>query len=209
MAIIYKITNTINGMIYIGKTIRTLQRRKTAHKTTAKNGSKTYLHRAMRKYGFDNFQFEVIEECIEDNINESEISWIVSENSLVPTGYNMTEGGDGGDTSDSENFKRSMKNKKSVAGKNNPMYGKDSAMKGKKHKESTIEKMSVKRKEFWTEEKRDEASVKLSGENNPMYGKIPKNAIPLEIDGIIYNSIAHACRELKIPFKKAKRICKK
>jgi hypothetical protein len=58
----------------------------------------------MRKYGIDNFIVESIETVI-SNINEREIFWI---NNLKPE-YNMTKGGDGGNTSSSPNYKQSMK----------------------------------------------------------------------------------------------------
>jgi len=207
--IIYKITNKITHKIYIGKTVQEIDERIRRHLTSSRNGSGTYLHRSIRKYGFEKFDVEIIDHCEDIVSNDIEKIWIIQENSLVPNGYNMTEGGDGGDTSDSENYIKGMKRRRDYSGKNNPMYGKDSAMKGKKHKDSTIDKMSKKRKDYWTDEKKDEASEKILGENNPMYGKTPKNAIPVEIDGIIYNSIAHASRELKITVSKVKRLCKK
>jgi hypothetical protein len=58
----------------------------------------------MRKYGFDSFIITVLEEKVK-HLNETEIEYI---SRLNPT-YNMTSGGDGGDTSNSPNFKRSMK----------------------------------------------------------------------------------------------------
>lgn len=62
----------------------------------------------MRKYGIDNFVITpvlIIEENKPENINESEIYTIQT---LKPK-YNMTKGGDGGDTSGSPNYKKSMK----------------------------------------------------------------------------------------------------
>lgn len=53
---IYKIINLINGKIYIGKTKYTADARFKAHVINSKNESNdTYLYRAMRKYGLDNF----------------------------------------------------------------------------------------------------------------------------------------------------------
>jgi hypothetical protein len=57
----------------------------------------------MRKYGTINFTIKVLEET--DSPNEREIYWIKT---LHPH-YNMTEGGDGGDTSNSPNYKLGMK----------------------------------------------------------------------------------------------------
>ena len=63
---IYKITNLINGNIYIGQSIDIENRFKT-HKSRAFNeNEREYekpLYQAFRKYGLENFSFEIIEEC--------------------------------------------------------------------------------------------------------------------------------------------------
>ena len=61
--IIYKVTNKVNGKIYIGQTVRTLEQRKWQHLDAAKNGCKTHFYNAIRKYGEDNFVFEIIDEA--------------------------------------------------------------------------------------------------------------------------------------------------
>ena len=61
MAYIYKITNNINGKVYIGETTRTVQIRWNQHKTRARNTQFTeYLYNAMRKYGIENFSAEEV-----------------------------------------------------------------------------------------------------------------------------------------------------
>ena len=106
MGLIYKITNQINGKIYIGQTIGTLSKRWREHCFEASNGAKTYyLYQAMRKYGIENFNIEQIEQCSNDLLNEREIYWITKYNSYEK-GYNLTPGGNGADTSKhSEIFK--------------------------------------------------------------------------------------------------------
>ena len=99
--IIYKITNKVNNKFYIGKTTKSIQERFNRHRYNHQ-GQKTYLYNSMRKYGFDNFQIEVLEET--QNLNEREIYWIEK---LSPH-YNMTRGGDGGDTSKSPNYIKGM-----------------------------------------------------------------------------------------------------
>jgi len=105
--IIYQITNKITNDIYIGKTIHSTKVRYSRHKYTAfKSKSQTYLHRAMRKYGDNNFNITKLDEAkslIE--LNEKEMLWIEK---LKPK-YNMTKGSDGGDTSSSPNFIKAMK----------------------------------------------------------------------------------------------------
>lgn len=97
MGIIYKITNTINNKVYIGKTCRNLQDRWREHKNRVNNKKyNSYLYNAMRKYGIKNFIIEEIEKCNEDIINDREqfyISFFKSNNKKY--GYNLTNGGDG------------------------------------------------------------------------------------------------------------------
>ena len=65
MSYIYKITNQINGKLYIGKTNRTIQERFKEHcRDYLKRGNeKRPLYSAMKKYGIRNFSIESIEEC--------------------------------------------------------------------------------------------------------------------------------------------------
>lgn len=101
--IIYQITNIVNQKIYIGKTTKTADERLRKHFYSAKYGSNTYLHRAMRKHGIQAFQICILEEC--ENFDMREEHWIQE---LKPH-YNMTLGGDGGDTSHSPNYISAMK----------------------------------------------------------------------------------------------------
>ena len=87
---IYKITNTINGDFYVGKTVKSLHRRFQLHKSA---NNDTHLSRAMVKYGVDNFVIELLEES-SDDLSSLEMDYI---RELSPH-YNMTRGGDGGDT---------------------------------------------------------------------------------------------------------------
>jgi group I intron endonuclease len=104
--IIYKITNKTNGDFYIGQTTKSKEERFQRHKYEASYGSKTYLHRAMRKYGFDNFIIEEIEnQILKENLDEREIYWIKN---LTPQ-YNMTDGGEGCKPLNSPNFINAMK----------------------------------------------------------------------------------------------------
>lgn len=97
---IYKITNKINGKCYIGQSTD-INDRWIKHRSRPfqiNDGSyDTYLYRSIRKYGLDNFIFEVIEECSCDELNEREIFYIDFYNShYTKCGYNMTFGGEGG-----------------------------------------------------------------------------------------------------------------
>jgi group I intron endonuclease len=136
---IYKITNHYNFKTYIGKTSKTIQERFNKHKYNAyKLNQKTYLYHAMRKYGIDNFTIEIVE-IVSDfsSLNEKEKYWIKN---LNPD-YNMTIGGDGGDTSSSPNFRNSMlKYHSSLNSSDYATYG----MLGKSHSDSAKNKISSK-----------------------------------------------------------------
>lgn len=88
---IYKIQNLINGKIYIGQSVH-IKTRFNQHKNEAKNGNTRPLYNAIRKYGVENFSFEVIEECSKEKLNEREIYWIKKYDSFH-NGYNLTPGG--------------------------------------------------------------------------------------------------------------------
>ena len=92
--IIYKYTNLINDKIYIGQTIRPLEIRHKRHLVDSKTDD-LYFHRALQKYGVENFKLEIIEEVEVDLLDEREKYWIKECNShyLNGIGYNMTEGG--------------------------------------------------------------------------------------------------------------------
>lgn len=98
---IYKITNVINGKVYIGKTSRSISQRFKEHIEFAKLGYDNMLiYRAIRKYGEDNFSIELIEDQINNKeIDNRERYWINYYHSYIHSkdcnGYNMTLGGDG------------------------------------------------------------------------------------------------------------------
>lgn len=88
---IYKITNKLNGKVYIGQSIN-IEDRWRRHRNATDDFA---IHQAFRKYGLDNFQFEVIEECPCAQLDEREQYWIEYYNSKN-NGYNMIDGGSNG-----------------------------------------------------------------------------------------------------------------
>lgn len=88
--IIYKVENKVTGKCYVGQTIRTLNQRKCGHKSHANCGQGFNLHESIRKYGWNNFEWEVLNICNEDDLEKWELYYIKKYNSLEPNGYNMT-----------------------------------------------------------------------------------------------------------------------
>lgn len=96
MAYIYKITNNINGKMYIGKTILPIEKRFQEHleESLRERSKNRPLYRAFNKYGYNNFTLSLIEECHPDEASEKEIFWIEYFRTFK-VGYNATLGGDG------------------------------------------------------------------------------------------------------------------
>ena len=96
--LIYKITNKINNKCYIGQTIKNAEEWWKEHQSHAfgkhENDIKKVLYQAIRKYGLENFTFEVLQDNIEnyEELNKAEIYWINYYNSFLQ-GYNETRGG--------------------------------------------------------------------------------------------------------------------
>ena len=88
--IIYKILNLINSKVYIGQD---------SHNNPSYYGSGVQIINAIKKYGKDNFKKEILEVCDLALLGEREKYWISKYNSTDRSiGYNMTNGGIGGDT---------------------------------------------------------------------------------------------------------------
>ena len=97
MSFIYKIINLINNKIYIGYTSQNINARFSQHKSDSLNNrDNSILHKAIKKYGAENFKIEVIEEFDENKKEWQSLEkfYIKEFQSLIPNGYNILEGGD-------------------------------------------------------------------------------------------------------------------
>jgi len=97
--IIYKVTNTVNGKIYIGQTVQTLEKRKDGHEKAAFSDriKPSYFLWALREHGLLAFEWEILQQCnSKKELNAKEIECIQEYNSDNPDiGYNSTLGGSG------------------------------------------------------------------------------------------------------------------
>lgn len=163
---IYMIKNIVNEKKYVGKSCD-IKRRWSDHKYKLNKGIhvNSHLQSAWNKYGEESFEFVIIEECNEDELNDKEIYWI-KEMDTYHSGYNQTEGGEGYLLSEeiktkistamkelwlSEEYKNKMI--ESHSGANHPNYGKHLS-------EETKAKISMFAKDFFS-----------NPENCSMYGK--------------------------------------
>lgn len=94
MGYIYRITNQVTKKQYVGQTIDLDTR--WHHHRTKKNSNCRYLKFAFNKYGMDNFVFELICVCFDDDMDAYEEKYIEMYKTLVPNGYNLRKGGNSG-----------------------------------------------------------------------------------------------------------------
>lgn len=118
--LIYKITNLINGKIYVGQTTKTLEQRLAKHWSEARCASRpnNYFHNALLKYGIENFIIEKLDTASSiEELNEKEYYWIEKLHSRdKDIGYNLMTGGKSGIKS--EKTKELLRQKK-IANWNN------------------------------------------------------------------------------------------
>lgn len=139
--LIYKATNQINNKVYIGQTQLSLEERKKSHYYDSKRLD-TYFYRAINKYGWNNFIWEVIHDNIED---EDELDYweqyyikLYESFDNKEKGYNTQSGGAHFRITQEEAINRSNR----VTGSNNPMYGKPGTWLGKTFSEEHKNKIS-------------------------------------------------------------------
>ena len=100
---VYKMTNMIDGKIYVGKTAGTMFRRLALHK----NSPKSAMYKHIKEFGIDNFKIELLQECVDDlQAREAERNWIISLRSFDSSiGHNISFG-----SKHNESTKQKIKN---------------------------------------------------------------------------------------------------
>lgn len=95
---IYKATNKINGKSYIGQAVNFSKRKNEhLHVRDDYHDPNSIFHKALDKYGADNFEWEIIGAIPGKPFADAfERNMIKKHNTFKPNGYNMTKGGDGG-----------------------------------------------------------------------------------------------------------------
>ncbi len=188
--IIYKATNKINGKSYIGQTINGLNKRKYNHeKESEYNNTSNVFHNAIRKYGNDAFEWEIISKGFPYLfIDIFEMYWINYYNTYEGDGYNMTKGGNKPprlcgeqngffNRSHSEESIKKMLNTRS----SNKEWLEKIQNKSEEHKRKISESNKLIRTDDWKstigkkavskrEKTLKERGIDFKGKNNPMYG---------------------------------------
>lgn len=216
MGYIYLRTNKINGKKYVGQAVDIKQREYTWNTISHHYAGKA-IDAARAKYGIDNFDFEILKECDDKELNKWEMYYIKELNTKVPYGYNMTDGGDGtSGFSLSEEHKRKLseshkgkklsqetKNKMSISkkGNNNSFYGKH-------HTKESKQKISEanKGKESWMKGKRhtEESKKKMSEIHSKPVLQIDKNTNEIIAE---FPSLKQVTKDLGFSFASISKCC--
>jgi len=94
--VVYKAVCIINWKGYVGQTSKSLEKRIKEHIKAMRGGSDFPFHKALRKYGPENFFWYIIcEYYSQEEINEKEKYYIKYFDTKTPNGYNLTDGGEG------------------------------------------------------------------------------------------------------------------
>lgn len=206
---IYCIENIITNKKYIGQSVNIKDRWYKHKNALCKNiHDNDYLQKAWNKYGEDNFKFYILEECNQSELDNREIYYINSYNTLnYNYGYNLKEGGQCGSISEYGNNKKRDTLKKTY----------EITDLKEKRKHNALKQWS-----------NPEIKAKITGINNGMYGKthtkearekiseaqkgrisFRKNLTPvlcIELNKI-YSCAAEAMKELK-PASSILEVCK-
>ena len=217
MIIIYSITNTINNKRYIGIS-QDYKNRKRVHEWAMKNNKhrNIKLQRAVNKYGYDNFKFEILKEIETDD----RIKALVLENKYIlkydtyKNGYNQSEGFEGS-TLQKYSEERLEKMRVNMLGNTiweGRKHTEEAKVKiGKAHKGKTVSLKTRKR----ISEARKGKSI---GENNHFYGKShteetkskkrKKNGKPIICieTSIKYDSINQCAKDMSLDRKAIERV---
>lgn len=199
---IYEIVNKTNGKKYIGQSVN-IKKRWNRHRTELNNNEhcNSHLQNAWNKYGEENFVFNILSECVENQLNELEQMYIKEHKSYDPIfGYNHTFGGDSGKRTPEaiENIRRSQTGKK-LSNEHKDKISKGGI--GLKRSEETKNKIRISKKgenlsditiqkhidimlgannpmfgKHHSENTRNKISEKISGENHPFFGKFGGDA---------------------------------
>ena len=157
---IYCVTCLPTGKLYFGQTIRLIEERWNRHVNESFSGSRYKFHRAIRKYGEENFLVEEVmfveaptKDALKRKLDYAEMRLIKRFNTKID-GYNSTDGGDGLVNLSEESLAKISK-----------------ALKGRKFSDETLKRMSDAAKLRIGELNSNFGNHKLSGKNHPLYGK--------------------------------------
>ena len=171
MGYIYLRTNRINGKKYVGQTVD-IEQRQYKWNTISQPYAGKVINAARNKYGINAFEFEILMECKDEEMNRWEMYYIKTLNTKIPNGYNLTDGGDGrtGYLYSEETRKKISEALKNRTFSEEHKINLSKANKGRKHTNESKRKMSEIRK---GKHHSEETKIKISNsnKNNPTKSK--------------------------------------
>lgn len=201
MGLIYKVVNRINGKIYVGLTRKALEERKKLHIHAAKYSRHYSLfHKAIRKYGAENFEWSILEECNDELLSKREQHYILENKSWVrhpeTNGYNLTPGGETlfGTSGENHWLKRMETSERETwlskyrLGDHNPNYQNGDSIRGKKH---YLNRFTPEEKEKWLDSHiRGDANYQAHLSKKELKDKCWVNKLSPEAKSIYIKSIS-------------------
>ena len=157
---IYCIRNVNRGKCYVGQSVD-IRSRQEFHFSFRGCFA---IHHAIRKYGRNAFVFEILELCLEKNLDARECHWICALDCVSPNGYNLREGGSHGRLSDETKSKISKANKGKVPWVKGRKLSPDHR---RKISEAQKGRSSPNRGRFFSVEHRRNISISKTGKPRP------------------------------------------
>lgn len=143
---IYEIRNLVNDKVYIGQSID-IEKRLEAHK---KRESNLHLAAAFKKYGIENFSFQVLKECNKEDLSFYEHFFIIANCSFDSRyGYNKTLGGEEYSVFNQETLNKISSAVKESLEKSEKVKDYHKRQIGMKHSKETRAKQSESAKKSW------------------------------------------------------------
>jgi len=199
--IIYKLVFP-NNKIYVGQT-NNFDRRTSQYKSNSYNTKSIeydrLIHKAIRKYDWDNVGVEIICAVSEEFVDDAERYFIKKYNSLVENGYgyNIEDGGNRNKHLSEETKKLMVINHADFSGKNHPMYG-------KKHSKESIKKVKENHVGFRGKRHSEETKRKLRDINYKSINMYTTTGDLIQK----FNSITEASEKLNISHSNICSVCK-
>ncbi len=173
MGFIYLITNNLNGKKYVGQTIaQDINKRWKSYYNLRKKQIGICFYNALNKHKPENFKFEIICICFDDDCNKYEEDYIQKFDTLSPNGYNLRLGGKNGKQHPESIEKRRIANTGKKRQEEHILRGERNHNFGVKMSEEQKQKIS---KSFTIERKEKLSNIMIEKHKNGKYKNIKKN----------------------------------
>lgn len=185
---IYKAIHRETGMSYVGSAVD-LWRRRLHHKSLSLRGSSMVFHRAIQKFGWEMFDFVVLEECSKDDLQIREDFWIRTLNTASCDGFNTCSKSackNGFTLEDSTRARMSIAHKGKVRSEEHRKNLSES-LKGRKLSLEHRQKLKLRPKRNLSDETKLKLSLALKGKVKPPISEETRRKMSLANKGRQYS----------------------